>query len=440
MTAKRKGLRVEEVSSGSPTWRAGFRKGDRILEVDGTPIGDQLDFRFHASDARHLLKISRENGEIVEKKILRDDQEDLGVGFRPLRTRRCRNRCIFCFADQHPPGMRKSLYHKDEDFRFSFLYGNYVTLSHVRDAELARIQEQCLSPLYLSVHTTDQDLRDMMLGKPAPGRFIDTLHRLADAGIGLHTQIVLCPEINDGPRLDHTIADLYALRPAVLSIAVVPVGLTKFRDGKYPIKPITGRVAGEILFQIDGLRRQHESGSEESWILQASDEFYLSSNTPLPDAERYGEMPQYENGVGMVPLFLKEVREIDISRIKLDDSVIVVTGKAFAPYLEALLDRFDVATRGMIRVAAVPNDFFGGNVDVTGLLTGQDILRFLRGRTRGATRLLIPDVAMKGPGGRFLDDMRREDLANALGLEVIAFEPLPSGFMEILYSQNAWTG
>ena len=440
MRTKPKGLHVETVSPGTPAQNAGFRKGDRILEVDGNPVVDQLDFRFYASDARHFLEIGLESGDIVQREILRDDSGDFGIDFRPLKTRGCGNHCIFCFADQHPPGMRKSLYFKDEDFRFSFLYGNYVTLSHVSDADVARICRQRLSPLFLSVHTTEQGLRDQMLGTPAPRRFIETLRSLADAGIDMHTQIVLCPEINDGPRLDHTIADLFALRPEVLSIAVVPVGLTRFREGLVQIKPVTGRYAEETLLQIDALRRQYEPGSDGPWILQASDEFYLASNRPFPDVSSYGDLPQYENGVGMVPRFLKEANEIDISGTRLDEHVIVVTGKAFAPYLQAFLDRFDAGTRSMVEVAAVPNDFFGGNVDITGLLTGQDILRFLKERTKETSRLLIPEVAMRGPGGRFLDDMTREDLANALGLEVHPFDAELSGFMELLLSQKACSG
>ncbi len=285
----------------------GIRPGDRIRRVNGHPIEDELDYRFHAAGEEGAT-VEVQGCEGGDCRTLRLSREDvLGVDFVPMRSRRCRNRCLFCFVDQMPDGLRKSLYVKDEDYRFSFLCGNYVTLASVKDEELDRICRLKLQPLYVSVHATEQRVRNLLLGRKTSRHIMDTLRALAEGGITLHTQVVLCPGINDGSVLEKTLRDLESLYPAVASIAIVPVGLTRHRKrkGLWPIRSVRKNESKKLISKIDELQELFKVKYDDHLVFLA-DEFYRQADHPFPPADAYGDFPQWENGVGMVPFFYQQ--------------------------------------------------------------------------------------------------------------------------------------
>ena len=303
---KHKGLRVKALDAGVAE-ETGIRPGDRIRRVNGHPIEDELDYRFHAAGEEGVA-VEVQGCDRGDSRTLRLSGEDLlGVDFVPMQSRRCRNRCLFCFVDQMPDGLRKSLYVKDEDYRFSFLYGNYVTLASVKDEELDRICRLKLQPLYVSVHATEQRVRNLLLGRKTSRDIMDTLGTLAEGGISLHTQIVLCPGINDGSVLEKTLRDLESLYPAVASIAIVPVGLTRHRKrkGLWPIRSFRRNESKKLIIKIEELQEFFKV-KHDDYLVFPADEFYRQADHPFPPADAYGDFPQWENGVGMVPFFYQQ--------------------------------------------------------------------------------------------------------------------------------------
>ena len=340
---------------------------------------------------------------------------------------------MFCFIHQLPPGLRKSLYVKDDDYRLSFLHGNYITLTDLPDSEVDRIVDLRLSPLYISVHATDPVLRHFLLGSPKTikGDLMERLRRLADAGIRLHTQIVLCPGLNDGPHLERTVRELSQLHPGVNTVAVVPVGLTRHRDGLYPLRSITSEEARSTLDAIHGW----QTGFLErlgTRLVFAADELYLQARQPIPPAAAYEDFSVVEDGVGLVRRFEDDLRRVASRpgrpRWRGQRAVSIVTGELFGPLLGPLLER--VRVPGLrADVVAVPNEFFGRAITVAGLLTGQDVARALSGRSLGDV-VLVPRVALTETRGVFLDDVAPEDLARALGVPIVTVDASARGLID----------
>jgi len=413
-------VRIASVEPGSPAHRSGIRSGDYLVEINGQPVHDRLDAQFFLHDERVLLSIRNARGRLKQHEIEKAYEDDAGLRLPPLRPRTCRNRCIFCFVDQLPRGMRKSLYLKDEDYRLSFLQGSYVTLTGLREGELDRIVQQRLSPLYLSVHSTDQAIRRHLLGREDIPDITGIIERLAQGRIEMHSQVVLCPGINDGEVLRQTVEDLARYFPALQTVAVVPVGLTRHRRHLYHLKPVTAEYAQRLLDVIAGWQRTYHR-TMNSVFVHPADEFYLLAGREIPAAERYGDFEQLENGVGMVRKFLDQLEERQrhfprsLSRPR---AITIVTGRLAASFLgPALIDRLSRIGKLTVHLRAIENKLFGRAITVSGLLTGGDIVKSLRAHPVQGTVLLPPNCL--NDQGVFLDDLTPRDVAEQLGLEVI---------------------
>jgi len=428
------GVVVAAVRPRSPAARAGLDTGDRIVAINGARLRDVVDFHFHAGNER--LSLSVERGGRTRSAALRRTGPDLGLELeapRPGEIDTCSNKCVFCFIHQLPRGMRKSLYVKDDDFRLSFLHGNYITLTDLDEAELARIEEQRLSPLYVSVHATDPELRHRLLGQPRVRLpILPVMERLAKAGIVMHAQIVLVPDWNDGVHLERTVRELARLHPQVATTAVVPVGLTRHREKLPDLRTLADGEARDLARAIDGWQREflRDLGTRFVW---ASDEVYLQAGPSLPRAAAYEGFPVIEDGVGLVRRFTdrfgRAARRLP-ARLAAPRAVTVVTGTMFAPRMRGLLET--IAVKGL-RVELVPiaNDWFGHGIGVAGLLTGQDIAAQLAGRRLG-DEVLVPGVAIRDAAGVFLDDLSPTDLARSLGVSVRPVEPSASALAAAL--------
>ena len=427
-----KGLLIEGVTPDSIAAEFELEAGDRLLAVNGHQLRDLIDYSyFTASDEELLLEIIRVNGEIWELEVERDAGEPLGLTFAPPAPANCRNNCIFCFVHQLPKGLRKPLYVKDEDYRLSFLNGNYVTLANITTTELDRIIEQRLSPLYISVHTTNPELRQLMLGKKGIPPILEQLQALAAARIALHTQIVLCPGINDGPELERTVADLAGLYPAVQSLAIVPLGLTRHRQKLPQLQPVDQRYAREFITQWEPQTRALKKRLKEPFLFLA-DEFYLKADLPFPPLREYGDLPQIENGVGMVPLFQREAtKTVRSARYIGDFPITVITGVSSFPFVSEFLAQLGKKTGLTVVPMAVENRLFGESVTVSGLISGNDIVATLEGHALGRA-LLIPDVMLKEGAGVFLDDVSLKALEERLNCRVITFDSTPQGLYRAL--------
>lgn len=421
------GLVIEAVAPGSIADEFELAPGDRLLSVNNHPLRDLIDYSYFTSaEEELLLEIERGDGEIWELEIEREAGEPLGLTFAPPKPAGCRNNCIFCFVHQLPKGLRKPLYVKDEDYRLSFLNGNYVTLANLKPAELTRIIEQRLSPLYISVHATNPDLRQRLLGKKGIPPILEQLQTLAAARISLHTQVVLCPGVNDGAELERTVEDLAALYPAVQSLAIVPLGLTSHRAGLPQLQAVGSTYAKGFIETWGPRVRQLAKRLGEPFLFLA-DEFYLKGGLPFPPLREYGDLPQIENGVGLVPLFLRDAAKVVKSAKPLGDfTVTVATGVSSFGFVADFLAALSSKTGLDLRAVAVENRLFGPSVTVSGLLAGNDIVAALEGRQIGRV-LLIPDVMLKEGEGVFLDDVSLDELGNRLGCRVETFDSTPQG-------------
>lgn len=415
-------LEIVNILPSATAEALGFQAGDILDTINGKEVHDVIGYRFLVADERIIISFHSKDGRARKIVVEKDPDDNLGLEFASLRITRCRNRCIFCFVDQMPPDCRKSLYIKDDDFRASFLHGNYITLGALSEADWERIFRERLSPLYLSVHTTDHSLRTFMLGNKKAPDILACMKRLAAGGILMHTQIVLCPGINDGEHLQKTLDDLAGLFPAVASIAVVPVGLTAFRNKLFPLRLFTRSESRVVIERISklGSRFKRQFATR---LVYASDEFYVKAKEPFPPLSFYEELPQLENGVGMVSAFLRDAARTRIPKKLAPINLTLVTGVSFSNILKRALEPLRTVDGPRIRLVIAQNAFFGPSVTVAGLLTGQDILQALKGKRLGEL-VLIPASSLKEDEDVFLDNMRVEQLEQALSVKVLKVENL----------------
>ncbi|OQX87048.1 hypothetical protein B6D60_04825 [candidate division KSB1 bacterium 4484_87] len=415
-------MKIISVEKNSLAEQIGVLAGDEMIAINGEPIRDPIDYRFHVSDEYLEIELQRQ-GETVILEIEKDYDDDLGVIFEEIQYRHCGNKCIFCFIDQNPPGLRDALYFKDEDYRLSFIYGNYVTLTNVGRKDLQRIAEQRLSPLYVSVHATDLETRKLMLGIRGDDKLLEKIEFLTDNGIELHTQIVLCPGINDREILDRTIDDLAKFFPAVQSIAIVPLGLTRHRQELYPLQPMTPDFAAQVIEQLEPKSKLFKEKLGQ-YLIYLADEFYLQAKKPLPSAERYDEFPQIENGVGMTREFLDSFQEQIASfphRIKQPIRLVMVTAKSAEPVMrQEIYPALARIANLSVEIVPVTNRFYGDSVTVTGLLTGQDIFNQLK-LIDPADLVLLPGNCVNFEGV-FLDEWTPEQLSKELNQRALVFD------------------
>lgn len=413
---------VKNVEAGSIAEELGIEPGDRLLAIDGQEIEDIFDYQFYEESEELLLLIEKADGEQWELEIEKDADESLGISFGEGlmdEYRSCRNRCIFCFIDQMPPGMRDTLYFKDDDSRLSFLQGNYITLTNMSDHDVERIVRYRLEPINISFHTTNPELRCRMLHNRFAGDALKKVDILYQGGIEMNGQIVLCRGVNDGEELERTIRDLTKYLPLLKSVSVVPVGLTRFREGLYPLKPFTREEAREVLRVI---HRWQKKIYEEYGIhfIHAGDEWYLLAEEEVPEEERYDGYLQLENGVGMLRLLFNEFEE-GMERLGDGDrsgEISAATGKLAYPYICRMADRIQERYPGVkVHVYCIRNDFFGERITVSGLITGQDIIAQLKGKELGS-RLLLPCNMLKADEDVFLDDITVKEVSDALQVPV----------------------
>ena len=421
---RRRGVEISEVAPDSLGADMELEAGDRIIKVNGRTVRDYLDFRFHtAGETELVFEVRKKNGDDWELELERGEGEDFGLTFEQIVPRQCANECIFCFCNGNPTDARPSLFIKDEDVRLSFLYGNYTTLTSITEDEMRRIMEQRLSPQYVSVHATDLEVRAYLLGIDKQRADISTkLARLLDAGIEVHAQVVLCPRINDGDVLRKTIFDLAAEYPRITSVAIVPLGLTRYNTDAR-LTPVTPEFCREVIDQVTAIQQQLHARLGVNFAL-LGDEIYLRAGRAIPATAHYGDYPQIEDGVGMVRSFVKEFVKI-AKRIERDASAnlrsksgTIITGTLFAPVLRKLVNKLNDRFCSQLIVEPVENGYFGGDVSVAGLLTGRDLLA-ARERVKGEF-VLIPRQMLKSDEEIMLDGTRLDEVAQSLQVPVHA--------------------
>lgn len=419
--AKTTGGMISRVRPGSIADEVGLRPGDIVCSVNGLRVRDVLEFQFLTAADEVEIGVQKTSGEEWLLELEKDFDEDIGLEFEEAifdRLRTCRNNCVFCFVHQMPGGMRPSLNLKDDDYRLSFLHGNFITLTNLNDDDWRRILTQRLSPIHVSVHATDPELRRVLIGRAEKIPVLDQLRRLSDSGITLHTQIVLCPGLNDGHQLDRTIGDLAGL-PEVHSVAVVPVGLTKFRDRLYPLRPFDRPGASNLLDQIDFWQSRLRK-TRKRYVVYAADEFYVLAGREVPPARFYEGYPQLENGVGLIRVFLDEWTKVEqrlpqtVAPLR---RVTLITGVSAAPTLRKVIGRLSQIPGLQVDLVTAENRFFGPTVTVAGLLTGADIVDSLRGRDLG-DEVLIPGICLKEGDEVTLDGISPAEMARELGVPV----------------------
>ena len=421
---RRRGVEISDVVPDSLGDEMELEVGDRIIKVNGRTVRDYLDFRFHtAGETELVLEVKKKNGEDWELELERGEGEDFGLTFEQIVPRQCANECIFCFCNGNPADARPSLFIKDEDIRLSFLYGNYTTLTSITEDEMRRIVEQGLSPQYVSVHATDLDVRAYMLGIDKQRADISgKIARLLEAGIEVHAQVVLCPGINDGDVLRKTVFDLAAEYPRITSVAIVPLGLTRYNTDAR-LTPVTPEFCRDVIDQVSAMQQELKTRLGTNFAL-LGDEIYLRAGRPIPAKSHYGDYPQIEDGVGMVRSFINDFGKLR-RRVEREGSTslkhkcgTILTGTLFAPVLQKLVHKLNEQNGSRLVVEPVENGYFGGDVSVAGLLTGQDLLS-ARDRIKGDF-VLIPRQMLKSDDEIMLDGMRLNDVSQSLGVPVHA--------------------
>lgn len=432
-------VKICGVDRGSLAETAGIQPEDYLIKINGEDINDVLDYRFHIANKIIALTIHR-GEELFDINIKKDEYEDIGLEFESFlmdKQRSCHNKCIFCFIDQNPHGLRETIYFKDDDSRMSFLTGSYITLTNLSDHDIDRICRMKISPVNISVHTTDPELRCMMMKNRFAGDSLSALKRFADAGIKVNAQIVLCRGINDKENLDRSMQDLEALFPSVQSVSIVPAGLTKYRDGLYPLEPFTPEECRAVIEQVkafaDVCRTRHGVR-----LFYPGDEFFIKSDLPLPEAEYYDGYPQIENGVGLITSmrdeFYDELDFIDDYDTEKARKISVATGEAAYGFISEIASVLcQRLPNTQINVYKIKNDFFGENITVAGLITGSDLIAQLKDKELG-DRLYIPSVMLRYENDLFLDNISIDQLQESLGVEIKAVNNSGYEFIEMLLS------
>lgn len=416
-----KGHTIKSVDPGSIADELGLEPGDRLLSIDGHELEDIFDYEYYIENESIMVVVAKKNGEEWELDI-ENDYQDLGLTFENglmSDYKSCHNKCVFCFIDQMPKGMRETLYFKDDDSRLSFLQGNYVTLTNMKDKDIERIIKFKLAPINISVQTTNPELRCKMLHNRFAGEALKKIDRLYEAGTPMNGQVVMCKNLNDGDELDRTIRDLTKYIPCMESVSVVPVGLSKYRDGLYPLEPITAEDAAKT---IDIIEKWQKKVYAEHGIhfIHASDEFYILAGRELPEEERYDGYIQLENGVGMIRLLTTEVHEAldELEGDEEKEELSIATGKLAAVYLAGFLEEIKKKfPNRKVHLYPIRNDFFGEMITVAGLTTGQDLIAQLKDKPLGS-RLLLPECMFRSGEEVFLDDITRQEVENALQVPV----------------------
>ena len=416
-----KGHTIKSVDPGSIADELGLEPGDRLLSIDGHELEDIFDYEYYIENESIMVVIAKKNGEEWELDI-ENDYQDLGLTFENglmSDYKSCHNKCVFCFIDQMPKGMRETLYFKDDDSRLSFLQGNYVTLTNMKDKDIERIIKFKLAPINISVQTTNPELRCKMLHNRFAGEALKKIDRLYEAGTPMNGQVVMCKNLNDGDELDRTIRDLTKYIPCMESVSVVPVGLSKYRDGLYPLEPITAEDAAKTIDIIEKWQKKVYAGHGIHFI-HASDEFYILAGRELPEEERYDGYIQLENGVGMIRLLTTEVHEAldELEGDEEKEELSIATGKLAAVYLAGFLEEIKKKfPNRKVHLYPIRNDFFGEMITVAGLITGQDLIAQLKDKPLGS-RLLLPECMFRSGEEVFLDDITRQEVENALQVPV----------------------
>ena len=415
-------VEIKSVKKWSVAFFKGIKAGDKLLSINSNAINDFLDYDFYIKDEKLCLEFEHK-GKVKTAKIKKGADDDIGLEFESYlmdKQRRCKNKCIFCFIDQNPEGMRESIYFKDDDSRLSFLFGNYITLTNLEDSDIDRIIKMHISPVNISVHTMNKELRVKMMKNKRAGECLSYIYRLAEAGIELNTQLVLCPGINDGKELEYSISELGKLYPAVRSIAAVPVGVTKHREGLFEMPEYNKETAGQVIDIIDRMGNELKS-KHGTRLVYAADEFYLKAEREIPDADYYEDYPQIENGVGMWSSFQDEAADMleDLDKkADIRKSLSLATGTAAYPLINETAKRLMAIYPGLeINAYEIKNDFYGHSVTVAGLITGGDLINQLKNKKLGQ-ELIIPDVMLRSEGDLFLDNVSLEDAERELGVKI----------------------
>ena len=414
---------ISEVQKGSPAFYAGIKAGDTLISLNGEEIVDVLDYRFYQNDRKVKIEFLNAKGRLKAKTVKKNAEDELGLTFETYlmdKQRSCKNKCVFCFIDQLPKGMRQSLYFKDDDSRLSFLFGNYITLTNLTEHEISRIIKMHISPVNISVHTTNPELRVQMMKNKHAGEVLKVIDRLNEAGIGMNCQLVLCPDYNDGEELEKTLADLTA-KENIGCIAAVPVGLTKHREGLPELKPFDKERALKTVEILECFGEETKKATGQRKVF-ASDEFYILAEKPIPEADFYEDFLQLENGVGLWALLKSEASSAieDAEVLENERTVSIATGVSAYPLIAEIVDKLKKKCHNLtVNVYPIKNEFFGEQITVSGLITGGDILNQLEGKKLG-DELLIPSSMLRHENDLFLDDMHIDTLGERLGVKITA--------------------
>ena len=420
-------MKISKIYDNSLAQELGLVVGDKILEVNGQVLRDIIDLSFELAEEEVEILVEHGDGNQELIAFEKDVDEELGAEFESAvfdGIRRCKNHCVFCFVDMIAPNMRRSLNVKDDDYRLSFLYGNFITLTNLTDADFKRIKNFHLSPLYVSIHAMNPKVREKLLRTPLAAKVQNHLDKLESAGVEYHTQVVLCPNLNDGAELEFTITELLKRRPNVLSLAIVPVGVTKHRRDKFPLTQFDKVGALKVIEQVEKFQRQLRADCGKTFVY-LGDEFYFLAEVEMPPVEHYDDFPQIENGIGMTRNFIEEFHSVQAQNSKLKSNIDIVCGTSIAKVLKNLAaEEMKINPNLDVRVLPVTNNFFGATVNVSGLLTGGDIIDTLKKFDRPRDKILIPATAIRFGENVFLDDVTLDDMQKKFSAPIV---PISTG-------------